>query len=48
MTKDKGSPDPQGIESLVKEAQAARIKEHIHAILSQLKSRNPKPRREAE
>jgi hypothetical protein len=48
MKKDRGLPDSQSAESLVKEAQAARIKEHLRVLLSRLKPHNQKSGREAE
>jgi hypothetical protein len=48
MKKDRRLADTQSAKSLVMEAQAARIKEHIRALLSRLKSRNQKPERDTE
>jgi hypothetical protein len=41
-------PDAQiPAKTLIAEAQAARVKEHVRAVLAQLKSRGSKPLREA-
>ena len=41
-------PDAQTpAETLIAEAQAARVKEHVRAVLAQLKSRNSQPSRKA-
>jgi hypothetical protein len=48
MTKDGPTPDGESAENLAKEAEAARVREHVRAVLSRLKSRVRKPSREAE
>jgi hypothetical protein len=41
-------PDTQSAESLVQDAQAARVREHVRAILTRLKSHALKSSREAK
>jgi hypothetical protein len=48
MKKDSSRPDIQSAETLIKEAQAARVRAHVRAILSRLYSRALKPSRETE
>jgi hypothetical protein len=49
MKKNDRSLEPQSrAVALIKEAQDARVKAHIRAILSQLKTRPPKPSSKAE
>lgn len=46
MSQCSGPHDRQSAESLISEAQTARIKAHLRAILAKLKSRSSKPLRE--
>jgi hypothetical protein len=48
MTDRKAPDDQSAAKTLIEEAHDARVAAHVRAILSQLKSRAPKPSREAE